>query len=254
MKKALLFFWLFVFLIFIPFSLNACHENSSKKESTTIIFTNDELNQINSDIIHANKSNLNRIEEKDNDGDIIEIYADENGTEFIYEKNTDLLIGFNRSKDDIDNSFNNNQKTKDECEIIIKLFLSQQIDFDKYSLIEQNFSDETNLYYFYYSQKVQGYRSSDFALVYIYPTGIIKSYAARNTGIFNDILIPVINEMELDNTFQHLISSQLINGKTFVEIQERVLMVKENKLYMLYGYVLKDKEDYLEKNQIEIPI
>lgn len=175
------------------------------------------------------------------------LYVDENGTEFEFDKTTGAYRGFfppvHAIEQDDTLSMDAIEKAADEL-------AARFVDTDDY---ERSYfhQEDTRVHKFTYCKSINGYPTTDVGIVWICADGTIELISFINTGIFDDIELPTIDEQSLDTKFY-----QAIGDRICEEIEKRTLSVENGVLCLRYDYVYHGahSEEYPTLDMISIPI
>ena len=161
-------------------------------------------NKINNciDIINIKKDDLtfkeNRTSENTQfDENEISVYTDIHNNEYFY-NHDGKMIGFMKRNTTSYSSAQLFRSTVD-IKVCAENFLKTVTDIDNYVLTENLFSDEIQSYILTYYRYINGYKTSDFIVVFLDVNGEITSYAAPYIGVLSNMEIPQINEDEYIN-------------------------------------------------------
>ena len=107
------------------------------------------------------------------------------------------------------------------------------------------------LHKYYYVRHISGYKTTDSGSVFIYPDGTVGLARFSNTDSFSKLAIPDINQESLDKKFAGDI---IVNNDTEVsyEIVDRILTVRDGKLFMRYEYTYGTDAPHMERILIEV--
>ncbi len=125
----------------------------------------------------------------------MDVYADKEGNQFIYDHGDGSIRGFYKGMDS--DRVVSAVKNEDELKNIAETFLKAYIPFDLYTFVNHTYTQDTNVHTFGYSREIAGYKSADIAFVMLTDDGEFVGYAAPNVGIFEQCSIPEIDEAAL---------------------------------------------------------
>lgn len=91
--------------------------------------------------------------------------------------------------------------------------------------------EDTLIHKFTYRKTVDGYSTADMGSVWITSDGNVGHVRFYNTGIFDEIDIPIVDEETLDDMFL-----RLLVDRECQTIHSRILTMQDNELYILYDY------------------
>lgn len=146
-----------------------------------------------------------------------------------------------------------NVKTQEECKSIAVDFLTDAIDFENYTFLNESYTEDTGIYTFNYSRLIRGYQSSDFAFVTVDKNGNIKGYAAPNIGIFNSVTVPEINSALLESKISAELLKTYGSNLESYDIINRILIYEEGRLGMVVSVII-ETNDYSSAEEIVIAI
>ena len=180
-------------------------------------------------------------------------FFDDNGTEYSFNRESGKLCGI--SKLGILNEGIQPEKSVysiDEMTRMADSILSYLVSADNWKRTHF-YADDTHVHYFYYARLTGGYETTEGGLVFISNSGHITVAEVWFVGLFDDAVIPSIDEKKLDAKFEtHLY--QQIAGVSDYAIVDRVLDYKGNQLFMRYEAECDHKDRFATREQIYVPI
>jgi len=199
-----------------------------------------------------------------------EWFVGENGLEYGFDRVSGALIGISKHSvlDDMIDLFGSGSKISgfhgyNEMLTIAKMALSKLADVDKWSLSPDLYTPlqvgDSGLVstIFRFTREINGYNTTEGGAVSLTNTGDITYIEVFNAGLFNNVIIPIIAEAEIDKNFEIFAQQELgaIRGVDIIniEILERVIDYRDGVLLMRYEANF-DFGDYFRREQFYIPI
>lgn len=192
-------------------------------------------NKINNciDIINIKKDDLtfkeNRTSENTQfDENEISVYTDIHNNEYFY-NHDGKMIGFMKRNTTSYSSAQLFRSTVD-IKVCAENFLKTVTDIDNYVLTENLFSDEIQSYILTYYRYINGYKTSDFIVVFLDVNGEITSYAAPYIGVLSNMEIPQINEDEYINRLVNTLNMTYGYGGYSYTIADKMLTYDDSEI------------------------
>ncbi len=157
------------------------------------------------------------------------VFKDDDGTQYVFDKASGeyrgfippVHEGFGADADKI---------AMDKLENAADELASHFVQVSEYERT-YFYQEDTSVHKFNYCKKIKGYRTTDMGNVWISSDGNIELVSFINTGMFEDVDIPAIDEKALDDTF-----NKSLGENKCQKIIERTLTIKDNQLYIIYDY------------------
>ena len=170
--------------------------------------------------------------------DLPDWYIDDSGKAYLFDRRTDALCGITISYNSHATILNKLSSggygvyNNDELLAVVKLIASNIIDIEKMTISPISSS------HFRFNRKISGFDTTEYGYVDIASSGDVIRFYFDNIGRFDDVIIPVINEQELDERFEAIARQQLYDTRGFIvdeiEIFSRVLDYFDGKPGMQY--------------------
>lgn len=211
------------------------------------------MDNVPDECYHADKSRLKLVEDKvEMPGFPNDTYEDGNGIQYEFDKITEDYRGFTPPVFNHDRSVGADYIEMERLEEAADEIASHFIQVEEYERT-YFYQEDTAIHKFTYYKEIEGYPSTDKGNVWITSDGYVELVSFMNTGIFDDIDIPVIDGKALDDIFYQSLGEEEVCS----EIYERTLTLKDKELYMYYFYSATVGQDnpvtYGEEKYIKIP-
>lgn len=180
-----------------------------------------------------------------------ECYQDENGDEYSFDKNTDSCIGYSKNSSNLYTS--GDIKGEEECRQIAEQFLNERLDLSEYTFFDQKLFGGNN-YSIDYTKTIQGYPTMDCVYVIMKTNGIITDYRMLNSGMFDNVEVPKINESEIERKIIQNIKEEYGDKLEECEILIKALQYEDDIISMVYEAEIKSSEGYSELTDGAVPI
>lgn len=118
----------------------------------------------------------------------MDVYADKEGNQFIYDHGDGSIRGFYKGIDS--DRVVSAVKDEEELKNIAETFLKAYIPFDLYTFVNHTYTQDTNVHTFGYSREIAGYKSADIAFIMLTDDGEFVGYAAPNVAYSSSVLFP----------------------------------------------------------------
>ena len=180
----------------------------------------------------------------------MDVYADKEGNQFIYDHGDGSIRGFYKGIDS--DRVVSAVKDEEELKNIAETFLKAFIPFDLYTFVNHTYTQDTNVHTFGYSREIAGYKSADIAFVILTDDGEFVGYAAPNVGIFEQCSIPEIDEAALKEKLEAAMTRK--RPFSAYTIDNRIWnMTDQSELEMIFEVtVVRDGQE--ERETYHIPL
>jgi len=207
--------------------------NTSEVEFTGI--TNGDFN--------VNKADLTQ---KNNRDTFHEIFSDERGIEFGFDRRTGNLSSISGVEASLGREIPDIALLSvKEAEYMADDIASNLIDISLYDRVSHMGVSLTQR--FNYTRIVNGFLTEEGGSVWICYSGVVLLVSFFDVGLFDEITVPPINETALDAAFEDEMRREFGHrGIINFEIDERMLIVRNNRLYMSYAFVYQTEDMYPE--------
>jgi len=234
MKNKIIRILIFLFCIFlITIYLIGCSANiKSNVETNKKLPLNEnpkvEIPTLSSEITNNKSSEIQYKETKvDNiTNKKTEIYTDEQGSQYIFGSDDGELKGFYKGGN-FTSSTTSQSESKEELKNLADSFLKDYIELNTYFFTGHVYNDDTKIHTFNYCRKIKDYNSADFAFVMISEHGDVIGYAAPNINIFDNVVIPEINDDKMIKDLEEKMKQKYKYSK--YEINQKTLILNSEK-------------------------
>jgi len=186
-----------------------------------------------------------------------EEFVDERGVRFGFDRRTGELASISWLFDIINDQPEQAVLSIEEMELLADTTMSHLVDLNKY--IRTHFhSADAQMYRhnFRYIRMINSYETTEYGRVWITYSGVVKFVDIINRGLFDDVVIPPIDEPALDAMLISAVHQQF-EDVIDIDIEYRILDLRDNQFIMRYEVVVTTERYYdtpfLEFIEIPIP-
>lgn len=167
----------------------------------------------------------------------VNVYTDADNNEYIFDENG-VQVGYRKSVSGIQMYSGKTGKIDlDEAVTIADNVLRSTIKTEQdYTMTDAQYLDDLEIYSITYHHIVDGYRTSDYAFMFISDKGELLSYAAPNVGSFANVVVPEIDRSEIER----FVCEQITQANDYVDcsVNDMMLIRKGDLLKLSVSYTV----------------
>ena len=189
----------------------------------------------------------------------VEIYEDQDQNEFIFDGEGNV-VGFLKSKYTM--NYNEHQAKMKKAQAVSQAQIEQKaqeflenagVDTNQYELTDHTDSEDMQAHVLTYYHFVNGYKTSDFVMLFLDKMGAVTSYAAPNKGAFDGVTIPSIDETSCQDRLQQQIQEKYGDEASY-QITEKILVKEQETFSFAYSVAVSLPDGTTNADMYQIPI
>lgn len=173
-----------------------------------------------------------------------EQYVDDRGVRYFFERGTGRFAGISWPAELLYERRNSVFISADELDLLADSTISYFIDVQHY---EKSYFGGTGSHTVRYTRVVNGFNTTQTATVSVHMSGVLGLATSFNTGLFDNVTVPTIDEADMDRRFEIALREQFGERADRFVIERRTLDIQNGQLIMIYEFGFKFWENELEE-------
>ena len=246
-------FSIIIILTFI-IPLAACRQEENEENGETT-FNPVNPRGITQEDFNVDKATLERSDESDEFSDW---FINENGIEFVFNRETGMLVRIFAPTDIILTQPDQAVLSMEEMEQLADEIISHFADLNVLTRSHWHADYGGLAHDFSFARIIDGFVTHEMGTVRILNSGDVLNAGFFNAGMFDNITLPPIDLAAIDREFAATIRQEISAGIVAYQIEDRALTIIDGRLYMTFGFVYRTEfsyeDEYSELQSTAVPI